>query len=548
MQSPVFVLNASTKRETGREARMNNINAAKAVASIIRTCLGPKSMLKMILDPMGGIVITNDGNAILREIDVVHPAAKSIIDLSRSQDENVGDGTTSVVILAGEMLQVSEPFLEKQIHPTVIIRGFFRALEDLTHLMDKFAINLDPTNNVELLKVLKSCIGTKFVSRWSDLMCSLALTAVQTVCVEENEKKEVDIKRYAKVEKIPGGDIDDSCVLRGVMINKDITHAKMRRRIENPRILLLDCPLEYKKGESQTNFDIENEDDFTRLLKIEEEYIARICADIIKHKPDLVFTEKGVSDLAQHYFVKHNITALRRLRKTDNNRIARVCGATIVNRTDEIQPSDIGTECGLFEIKKIGDEYFTFLTECKSPKACTIVLRGASKDVLNEVERNLMDAMHVARNLVFEPKLVPGGGAIEMALSQALAEKSKSIEGVEQWPYRAVANALEVIPRTLTQNCGAKVVRVLTELRAKHAVAAQENLTWGVDGDTGLIADMRVLGIWEPLAVKAQVIKTAIEAACILLRVDDVVSGISKKKEGGGGPQVSQEPEPSMEE
>jgi len=379
-------------------------------------------------------------------------------------------------------------------------------------------------------------------------MCNLAITAVQTVSVEEGDKTEIDIKRYAKVEKIPGGEIEDSIVLKGVMLNKDITHPKMRRRIENPRILLLDCPLEYKKGESQTNFEIQNEDDFTRLLKIEEEYIARICADIIKHKPDLVFTEKGVSDLAQHYFVKNNITAIRRLRKTDNNRIARVCGATIVNRTEEIQASDIGTECGLFEIKKIGDEYFTFLTECKAPKACTIVLRGASKDVLNEVERNLTDAMNVARNIVHEPKLVPGGGAIEMALSQALVEKSKSIEGVEQWPYRAVANALEVIPRTLAQNCGASVIRVLTELRAKHAVNPLENASWGVDGDTGVVTDMRTIGIWEPLSVKAQTIKTAIEAACILLRVDDVVSGISKKKEGGSGPQVSQEPEPSMED
>jgi T-complex protein 1 subunit gamma len=540
MQSPVLVLNTNTKRETGREAQLNNIMAGKTVASVIRTCLGPRSMLKMILDPMGGIVLTNDGNAILREIDVVHPAAKSIIDLSRAQDENVGDGTTSVVILAGEMLQVAEPFLEKQIHPTVIIRGFFRALADATEELDKFAVKLDPANRNELLKVVRSCLSTKFVSRWGDLMCNLALDAVQTVSLEQNGRKEVDIKRYAKVEKIPGGEIEESCVLRGVMLNKDVTHPKMRRRIENPRILLLDCPLEYKKGESQTNYDISNETDFTALLKQEEDYIAKICNEIIKFKPDLVFTEKGVSDLAQHFFVKNNITAIRRVRMTDNNRIARVSGATIVNRTDEIQESDIGTECGLFEIKKIGDEYFTFLTECKNPKACTILLRGASKDVLNEVERNLHDAMGVARNVVSDPRLVPGGGAIEMAVSQALIIKSKSIEGVEQWPYRAVAHALEVIPRTLIQNCGASVVRQLTDLRAKHASAPAENRTWGIDGNKGVLVDMNTLGIWEPYAVKAQTIKTAIEAACILLRVDDVVSGISKKKESSHGPAQQQ--------
>jgi len=295
--------------------------------------------------------------------------------------------------------------------------------------------------------------------------------------------------------------------------------------------------------------DVTNPDDFTAMLKIEEEYVAKICSDIIKFKPDLVFTEKGVSDLAQHYFVKHNITAIRRVRKTDNNRIARATGATIVNRTDEILDSDIGTGAGLFEITKIGDEYFTFITECKSPKACTILLRGASKDVLNEVERNLTDAMNVARNVINDSRLLPGGGAIEMALSQALVEKSKSIEGVEQWPYRAVATALEVIPRTLTQNCGANVIKILTDLRAKHATAPLENLSWGVDGNKGVIADMHVVGVWEPYAVKAQTLKTAIEAACILLRVDDVVSGISKKKEqgGGGGGSMGGDPQ-AMEE
>lgn len=545
----MFVMNANMKRETGREAQLNNITAAKAVAGIIRTCLGPKAMLKMILDPMGGIVLTNDGNAILREIDVTHPAAKSVIELSRAQDENVGDGTTSVVILAGEMLAVAEPFLEKNIHPTVIIRGYFRALEDAIGILDKMATKVDGNKREELLKVVRSCIGTKFVSRWGDLMCGLALDAVQTVVLEEDGKKEIDIKRYAKVEKIPGGELEDSRVLKGVMVNKDVTHPKMRRRIENPRIMLLDCPLEYKKGESQTSVNIEDPDDFTALLKIEEEYIARICADIIKFKPDLVFTEKGVSDLAQHYFVKNNITAIRRVRKTDNNRIARVCGATIVNRTDEIQESDIGTECGLFEVSKIGDEYFTFLTECKAPKACSILLRGASKDVLNEVERNLQDAMNVARNVVADPRLVPGGGAVEMALSQALQEKAKSIEGIEQGPYRAVASALEVIPRTLAQNCGASIIRVLTDLRAKHASASTQNYAWGVDGNKGVLADMHDVGVWETYAVKAQTIKTAVEAACILLRVDDVVSGTTKKKQAGGGGGGGMEgPPPGMEE
>jgi len=247
-------------------------------------------------------------------------------------------------------------------------------------------------------------------------------------------------------------------------------------------------------------------------------------------KPDLVVTEKGISDLALHYFVKNNITCLRRLRKTDNNRVARATGATIVSRTDEATLADVGTGCGLFEVQKIGDEYFSFITNCKNPKACTILLRGASKDVLNEVERNLQDAMAVARNVVLDPRLVPGGGAVEMALSRALLDRSKSIQGVQQKPYQSVAEAFEVIPRTLAENCGANVIRTMTALRAKHAEPG--NQTWGIDGIKGCLADVKTLGIWEPYTVKLQTIKTAIEAACLLLRVDDIVSGISKKKDG----------------
>lgn len=333
------------------------------------------------------------------------------------------------------------------------------------------------------------------------------------------------------MEKIPGGSIDESCVLKGVMINKDVTHPKMRREIRNPRIVLLDCPLEYKKGESQTNVEIIGDQDFTRMLQIEEEHVARVCADIIAVKPDLVFTEKGVSDLAQHYLVKAGITAIRRVRKTDNLRIARACGATIVNRTEELTEKDVGTGCGLFEIKKLGDEYFTFITECKDPKACTILLRGASKDVLSETERNLQDALHVARNLVLEPRIVPGGGAIEMALSLALIRKNVQ--------FRAIAQALEIIPRTLAQNCGANTIRTLTALRAKHASQPNALCTWGIDGETGQLVDMTERGIWEPLSVKLQVYKTAIETAILLLRIDDIVSG-SKKRNTDGIPTPSQ--------
>ena len=301
MQAPVVFLNTSTQRQSGREAQIQNITAAKAVADIIRSCLGPKAMLKMLLDPMGGIVLTNDGHAILREIDVAHPAAKSMIELSRTQDEEVGDGTTSVIILAGEILAQTYPYIEKNIHPVVIIQALKQALSDALEIIHKVSMPIDLTNDAQLIKLISASIGTKYIAKWSDKMCKLSLQAVRNVMVEDGDYKEIDLKRYVKVEKIPGGEIDDSVVLDGILLNKDVVHPKMKRNIENPKIILLDCPLEYKKGESQTNIEITNESDWNRLLEIEEEQVKLMCEKILELKPDLVITEKGVSDLAQHY-------------------------------------------------------------------------------------------------------------------------------------------------------------------------------------------------------------------------------------------------------
>ena len=502
---------------------------------------------------MGGVVITNDGNCILREIDVSHPTAKSMIELSRAQDEEVGDGTTSVIILAGEMLISAEHYIRANLHPTIIVQGYNRALQEALLICEQQALVVDVHDSELMKKLVQSCIGTKFSSRWNDIMVEMALKAVLTVArpssqsadgataaAPYNHKMEVDIKRYAKVEKIPGGEISDSCVLNGVMFNKDVTHSKMRRRIENPRILLIDSPLEYKKGESQTNVEITNDEDWNTMLRMEEEYVENMCMEIIAFKPDIVITEKGVSDLAQHFFAKADITAFRRLRKTDNNRMARATGATIVSRTDEIQESDIGTDCGLFEMRKIGEEYFAFFEECKDPKACTVMLRGGSKDVLNEIERNLQDAMQVVRNVVYEPKLLPGGGATEMAVAMGLRRAGMRVEGVQQGPFVAAGEAMEVIPRTLAQNCGVSVIRTVTQLRAKHAAALDEaeqsedatsskKCNWGINGITGKLVDMEELGIWEPYSVKVQTIKTAIESACMILRIDDIVSGSKRK-------------------
>eukprot|EP01071_Lankesteria_metandrocarpae_P001919 Lankesteria_metandrocarpae@DN1969_c0_g1_i1.p1 len=541
---PIVVLQPGAMREQGKQAAVKNIQAGKSVADIVRTTLGPKSMLKMLLDPMGGIVLTNDGNAILREVDVGHPAAKSIIELSRAQDEEVGDGTTSVVVLAGELLAVAENFLSKNLlHPCVIVAGYIKALDDCLEIMEAIAHPLDVTDDKKLQAVVDACLATKFSSHWGDKIAKLALQAVKQITVDKpgSARKEIDIKRHVRVEKIPGGEFDECRVLDGVMINKDITHAKMRRYIKNPRIVLLDCPLEYKKGESQTNVEITKEEDFEALLKQEELEVRKMCRNIIDIGCDVLVTEKGVSDLAAHFLMKAGISCIRRIKKMDNNRLAKVAGGTIVNRTEELMKGDVGTACGLFTVDKIGDDYFSYFVECKDPKACTVILRGASKDVLNEVERNFHDALNVSRNILLEARLLPGGGATEMELAARLSDRANGIDGLQQWSYKAVASALEVIPRTIAENCGADVVRTVTSLRSLHAAGKSPNI--GIDGNTGKLVDTIEHNIWDTFAVKQQVIKTSIEAAAMILRIDDVVSGVGKKKEAGGPQAAPEDPE-----
>ncbi|KAM4111821.1 hypothetical protein ACJW30_05G094200 [Castanea mollissima] len=357
------------------------------------------------------------------------------------------------------------------------------------------------------LRALRAQIWEKSVFSVKLQKEDLALDATTTVGVDLGQGlREVDIK-YIKVEKVLGGQLEDLKVLKGVMIDKDvIVPCKMRRKIVNPRIILLGCPLEYKKGENQTNAELVKEEDWSILLKMEEECIVSLCVQILKFKPDLVITEKGLCDLACHYLSKAGVSAIGRLRKTDNNRIARVCGAVIVNRPDELQESFVGTAAGLYEVKKIGDEFFAYIVDCKDPKS---------------FERNLQDARAVARNIIKNPKLVPGGGAAELTVSAALKQKRSSIEGIEKWPYEAAAVAFGAIPRTLAQNCGVNVIRTMKGKNLSlHANG--ENAWIGIDGNTGIISDMKERKIWDAYNVKEQTFKTAIEAACMLLKIDDI--------------------------
>ncbi|KAH0569688.1 TCP-1 chaperonin subunit gamma [Spironucleus salmonicida] len=518
MQPEVFVINENSKRERGDTARQNNIKASTTVADIIRSTLGPRSMLKMILDPAGGIVMTNDGNAILREVDVAHPAAKSMIELARGQDEQCGDGSTGVVVLTGEIIASCEK-LVKQMHPIVLTQNLQECLEFINTQISGKEVENSKENAIQ---VINNCLNTKFSSNWGDLIVNMAFQAVKIV---QNQMKfcdatDIDIKRFARVEKIPGGAVDDCQIIRGCVLNKDIIHPSMPKSLQNPRILLLDATLEYKKANSMLNVELQDKASLTALLNVENDFLNDCVDKIVKFNPNIVITEKGVSDIVAQRFADLNIVCLRRVRKTDNVRLAAATGARIVNRLDDIRAGDIGN-AGVYELQKFGDEFFVFVHECDEKcAACTLLLRGASKDALLEVERNLQDALHVARNFFLAPNVAVGGGAFEMQISALLNIESLKRTGNDAMVFQSVSRAFEVIPRTLLMNCGGNVIREITKLRG---LQSQGQAQMGVNGETGEIVDcFGAYRIWDLYETKIQMVRTAFEQACMIMRVDDL--------------------------
>ncbi|KAF7681019.1 T-complex protein 1 subunit gamma [Astathelohania contejeani] len=510
------------------QVQRENIEAAASVASIIRTCLGPRAMQKMVITRIGSLELTNDGNSILREIDATHPAAKFLIELARTQDDNVGDGTTTVIILAAELLQNLFSLLTEKIHPVLICNSLQKILEKSLAFYEDIAVDIghDATGEEGIdktrLQIINGSIGTKLCTMLGVDIASLALKAVKIVYDEEKGIKRCDLTSYARVEKIIGGEFKECQVLNGIILNKNIIHAQMRKRIQNPRIVIMDCPFEYKKGESQTNFEFYGENDFSKALAIEEEQVKAQCEYVIALKPDIVVTEKGISDLAMSIFHSNNITALRRLKKTETSRLSKACGAKVVSRAEDLEEKHVGKGCGLFEYVKLGDEYYCKFVECDNPKACSIVLRGPSRDILNELERNFYDAVKVAKNIFITPKLCPGGGATEMALSKYLSKCTFGSD-VEKKVTECVSESLKIIPSVLAANSGmVNPLNVIAQLEKK------EDSYWGVNGETGEIADTRSI-IMEPLSVKTQALKSAIEAASLLIRVDGIIQGSKVK-------------------
>ncbi|MCZ7356083.1 MAG: thermosome subunit beta [Candidatus Methanoperedens sp.] len=526
---PIFILREGSQRTKGREAQNNNIMAAKAVAAAVRTTLGPKGMDKMLVDSLGDIVITNDGATILKEMDIEHPAAKMIVEVAKTQDDEVGDGTTTAAVLAGEFLKNAEELLEQNVHPTVIANGYRLASIKAKEILQTLAVKVSAERKDLLYKIAATAITGKGAEAHKDVFANLTVSAVLSVVNTENGKRTVDVDDI-KVEKKVGGSIEASELIKGMVIDKERVHTNMPKKITKAKILLLNEALEIKKTEVDAEIQIKSPDQLQLFLDQEEQMIHDMVTKVIDCGANVVFVQKGIDDIAQHYLAKAGIYAARRVKKSDMEKLARATGAKILTSLKEIDPADLG-KAGVVEEKKIGDEAMTFVTECHNPRSVSIILHGGTEHVVDEAERALHDALRVVGVAIEDEKLVAGGGSPEIELALRLREYAATLSGREQLAVTKFAEALEVIPRSLAENAGLDPINMIAEMRSEHE---KGNKTAGLNVFTGKVVDMMKEGVVEPLRVKTQAIDSATEAATMILRIDDVLS--SKSAPGGGMP------------
>ncbi len=516
---PILILREGSQRTRGREAQNNNIMAAKAVAAAVRTTLGPKGMDKMLVDSLGDIVITNDGATILKEMDIEHPAAKMIVEVAKTQDDEVGDGTTTAAVLAGEFLKNAEELLDAGVHPTIIASGYRLASHKAKEILKTLAMEVSIDNKDLLFKIAATAITGKGAESHKDTFANLSVNAILAVADKENGKYKVDVEDV-KVEKKVGGSIEASELIEGMVIDKERVHTNMPKKVQDAKILLLNEALEIKKTEVDAEISIKSPDQLQSFLDQEEQMLHDMVNKITDSGANVVFVQKGIDDIAQHYLAKAGVYAVRRVKKSDMDKLARATGAKILTSLKEINESDIG-RAGLVEEKKIGEEAMTYVTECHNPKAVSIILRGGTEHVVDEAERALHDALRVVGVAIEDEKLVAGGGSPEIELALRLREYASTLTGREQLAVSKFAEALEIIPRTLAENAGLDPIDMLVEMRSQHE---QGNKTAGLNVFTGKVVDMWEEGVVEPLRVKTQAIDSATEAATMILRIDDVLS------------------------
>lgn len=525
---PILILKEGSSETKGREAQKNNINAAKTVAEIVRTSLGPRGMDKMLVDSLGDVTITNDGATILKEIDVQHPAAKMMVEISKATDNEVGDGTTSVVVLAGSLIEKAEELITKNVHPTVIVDGYRKCAIKSIELLNNIAIKVTNNEKEQLIKIAKTSMQTKLVSKESDDLASIVVTAAQQVSETRNESIKVDLDDI-KVEKKSGGSIKDTKLIKGIVLDKEVVHGGMPKRVEKAKIALINSALEIEKTEFDAKLNITSPDQMKRFLDEENTMLKTMVEKLTGSGANVVICQKGLDDIAQHYLAKANVLTVRRVKESDMTKLSRATGARVINNLDDLTSKDLGA-ADLVEERKIETDKWVFIEGCKNPKAVTILIRGGSQRVVDEADRSVHDALMVTKDVLEKPLIVAGGGSPEAYVSSKLREWTNTLTGREQLAAEKFAEALEIIPLTLAENAGMNQIDTLAELRSKQNKGAK----WaGIDARNSRIADMSKLEIFEPLAVKEQIIKSATEVASMLLRIDDVIA--SSKSAGGGG-------------
>ena len=522
---PIFILPEGSQRTVGREAQRNNIMAAKLVGETVRTTLGPKGMDKMIVDSLGDVTVTNDGVTILEEMNIEHPAAKMIVEVAKTQEDEIGDGTTTAVVLAGELLKNAEELLDKDVHPAVIARGYRLAESKAQEILNELGEKITPGNEDILKKIAQTAMTGKGAEYSKDTLATLAVKAVQMVAEENNH---VD-KDNIKIEKRTGGSVDDSELIKGIVIDKERLSPGMPRVVKDAKVALIDREIEIKKTEIDANIQIKTPDQMQGFLDQEEKMLKDMVDQITSTGANVVLCQKGVDDVAIHFLAKKGVYAVRRVSESDMKKIAKATGAQIVNNIKDLSEDDLGS-AGIVEEKKVGDDEFTYIMDCKNPKAVTLLIRGGTEHVTNEIERAVTDAVGDVAAALKTGMVVAGAGAPEIELSMALKKYANSLSGREQLAVEAFADAMEVIPRTLVENAGLDPIDTMTSLKAAHS----KKQKWaGIDVFSGKVMDAWKRGVIEPLKIKTQAVSSAAEVAVMVLRIDDVIQSSGSKDSAG---------------
>ena len=529
----VLYLPEGSSRVLGRDAQRTNIAVGYAVASAVKSTLGPRGMDKMMVSEMGDIVITNDGATILKEMNVEHPAAKMMVEIAKTQDEEVGDGTTSAVVIAGELLKKALELLDQDVHASTIITGYKSASQQAIESLYDVAENVHVDDKAMLQKIAAIAMGSKTVASGDakDMLSKLVVDAVTQVAEKRDGKFSVD-KDYIKIEKKQGGDVYQTTMISGVLVDKEVVHPAMPKRLEKAKIALLDAALEIEKTETDARISITSPDQMTAFLEQEEKMLKDMVEKVAASGATVLFCQKGIDDVAQHYLAKKGILAARRVKKSDMEKLARATGGRVTTTLEDLSNDDLGF-AGLVEERKVAGEQMVFVEKCKDPKSVTILVRGGTEHVVDEAERAMVDAIGAVSSSIQEGKYVTGGGSIEMELAMRLNKHAAQVGGREQLAIQAFAEAMEVIPRTLAESCGLDSIDTLVDLRAKHEKGQK---TLGIDVLRGKIGDCKAAGVFEPLKVKKQALQSASEVTEMILRIDDIIASRGKPSGGKGGP------------